>query len=320
MINAGDFFTKPEQLRDFIGLPTLPIPEINPRFPFLVSRHFAAKIKKSCPDDPLLREIWPMAQENIPVAGFCDDPVGDAASQVMPGILHKYRGRILIEPTFACSLHCRFCFRRFEPKTISTELAAHLNTYLVEHPDISEVILSGGDPMMLPPSQLADLVDVITSQKNIQAVRIHTRTPVTYPVVFSAGQQSIYPLLQKISQRQRLVVVAHIAHPQELDAASAQVFASLHELGATLLNQCALLRGINDDSQTLQELSWRLFSQGVLPYYLHQLDHVNGAAHFEVPDQEAIQLITQMRLALPGYLVPRLVREVAGTGSKTPIF
>ena len=174
--------------------------------------------------------------------------------------------------------------------------------------------------MMLSKQNLGELFSVILSKEHVKTVRIHTRTPVTYPQVFDVENKgSLYPLLQELSQKKKLVVVAHVDHPKELDDASAKVFASLQKLNATLLNQSTLLRGVNDSGEVLTELSSKLFSQGVLPYYLHQLDHATGVAHFEVSDAKALELVEEVRKSLPGYLVPRLVREIAGEASKTPI-
>jgi EF-P beta-lysylation protein EpmB len=320
MAKSTPFFTSLKDLFAFLELPEPSTQVANSRFSFLVSHHFASKIEKNNPNDPLLREILPTAQENLQVEGFCDDPVGDSDSEKEPGILQKYKGRVLIEPTFACSLHCRFCFRRAEPKRSLENFLARFDAWLSQATDIHEVILSGGDPMMLPKAQLAELFQVILSKDHVKTVRIHTRTPISFPQVFDIeNKASIYPLLQKLSQKKKLVVVVHVDHPNELDDASAKVFAALQELNAILLNQSTLLKGINDSGEVLTELSFKLFSQGVLPYYLHQLDHATGVAHFEISDAQALQIVEEVRQAVPGYLVPRLVREIAGEASKTPI-
>lgn len=320
MTQATPFFTSLKELFAFLELPEPKIQVANSRFSFLVSRHFASKIRKGDWNDPLLREILPVEEENRIVEGFSDDPVGDGESEKEPGILQKYRGRILVEPTFACSLHCRFCFRRAEVRRAPEDFPARLSDWLSKHSDISEVILSGGDPLMLSRQAFEALLEGILTHEHVRSVRIHTRIPVTYPqVLLESGKNSLLEPLRKVAGKKKLVVVTHVDHPQELDDMSAAVLESLGKLGAFLLNQSALLKGVNDSADVLESLSRKLFEQGVLPYYLHQLDHATGVAHFEVSDIKALQLMDELRNALPGYLVPKLVREIAGEGSKRPI-
>lgn len=320
MSRTSPFFTS---LKDFFAFLDLPEPRTevaNSRFSFLVSRHFASKIEKGNPEDPLLREVLPTPEENLFVEGFSDDPVGDAGSEKEPGILQKYRGRVLIEPTFACSLHCRFCFRRAEPKRVSADFVERFDAYLSAAEDIREVILSGGDPLMLPREQFENLMEKILQKPEVETVRIHTRIPVTFPQALSDEKKSLLPAIRKASLQKKIVLVAHVDHPNELDKDSAKVFASLQSLGVTLLNQTTFLKGVNDSAEILAGLSRKLFRQGVLPYYLHQLDHATGTAHFEIPDARALEIMSELRDSVPGYLVPRLVREIAGEGSKHPIF
>lgn len=320
MTQATPFFNSLKELFAFLELPEPKIQVANSRFSFLVSRHFASKIRKGDWNDPLLREILPVEEENRIVEGFSDDPVGDGESEKEPGILQKYRGRILVEPTFACSLHCRFCFRRAEVRRAPEDFPARLSDWLSKHSDISEVILSGGDPLMLSRQAFEALLEGILTHEHVRTVRIHTRIPVTYPqVLLESGKNSLLEPLRKVAGKKKLVVVTHVDHPQELDDMSAAVLESLGKLGAFLLNQSALLKGVNDSADVLESLSRKLFEQGVLPYYLHQLDHATGVAHFEVSDIKALQLMDELRNALPGYLVPKLVREIAGEGSKRPI-
>lgn len=321
MTQATPFFTSLKELFAFLELPEPKIQVANSRFSFFVSRHFASKIRKGDPNDPLLREILPTEEENRIVEGFSDDPVGDAMSEKAPGILQKYKGRVLVEPTFACSLHCRFCFRRAEARRAPENFPARLSEWLLQHPDISEVILSGGDPLMLPRQSFEALIDGILPHENVRTLRIHTRIPVTYPQALSEnGKTSLLEPLRKVAQKKKLVVVTHVNHPKELDDSSRSVFDSLRKLGAHLLNQSALLKGVNDSAEILGELSQALFDQGVLPYYLHQLDHATGVAHFEISDAKALQIMEELRDSLPGYLVPKLVREIAGEKSKRPIW
>lgn len=321
MTQASPFFTSLKELFAFLELPEPKIQAANSRFSFLVSRHFASKMEKGNPNDPLLREILPTADENRLVEGFSDDPVGDAQSEKEAGILQKYNGRVLIEPTFACSLHCRFCFRRAEPKRAPENFPQRLDAWLSAHPDIFEVIFSGGDPLMLQRQRLEALFNTILSHAEVRTVRIHTRIPVTYPQVLSEkAKGSLFEPLCKVAREKRLVIVTHVDHPNELDAESESVLDALRKAGAVFLNQSTLLKGVNDDAKILEELSTKLFAQGVLPYYLHQLDHATGVAHFEIPDSRALSIMEELRNALPGYLVPRLVREIAGESSKRPIF
>lgn len=320
MTKTSAFFTSIKDLFAFLELPSPPIQAANSRFSFLVSRHFASKIRKNDPNDPLLREILPTEEENRKVEGFIDDPVGDSQSEKEPGILQKYAGRILVEPTFACSLHCRFCFRRAEPKRAPTNFANRLNRLLSSSPEIREIIFSGGDPLMLSPTDLASLFDIVLSKPAITTLRIHSRIPVTLPQVLDPQRnRSLFPILKNAAFQKKLVFVSHVDHPNELDDASAAVFANLASIGAVLLNQSTLLKGVNDSAEVLAALSQKLFSQGVLPYYLHQLDHATGVAHFEIPDGDALKIMKELRERLPGYLVPRFVREIAGEKSKTPI-
>lgn len=321
MTQATPFFTSLKELFAFLELPESKIQVANSRFSFFVSRHFASKIRKGDPNDPLFREILPTEEENRIVEGFSDDPVGDAMSEKAPGILQKYKGRVLVEPTFACSLHCRFCFRRAEARRAPENFPVRLSEWLLQHPDISEVILSGGDPLMLPRQSFEALIDGILPHENVRTLRIHTRIPVTYPQALSeSGKTSLLEPLRKVAQKKKLVVVTHVDHPRELDDSSRAVFDSLRKLGAHLLNQSALLKGVNDSAEILGELSQALFDQGVLPYYLHQLDHATGVAHFEISDAKALQIMEELRNSLPGYLVPKLVREIAGEKSKRPIW
>lgn len=321
MTQATPFFTSLKELFAFLELPEPKIQAANSRFSFFVSRHFASKIRKGDPNDPLFREILPTEEENRIVEGFSDDPVGDAMSEKAPGILQKYKGRVLVEPTFACSLHCRFCFRRAEVRRAPENFPVRLSEWLLQHPDISEVILSGGDPLMLPRQSFEALIDGILPHENVRTLRIHTRIPVTYPQALSeSGKTSLLEPLRKVAQKKKLVVVTHVDHPRELDDSSRAVFDSLRKLGAHLLNQSALLKGVNDSAEILGELSQALFDQGVLPYYLHQLDHATGVAHFEISDAKALQIMEELRNSLPGYLVPKLVREIAGEKSKRPIW
>ncbi len=285
-------------------------------FPFRVPRPFAARMRVGDPHDPLLRQVLPVHEETRARAGFVADPVGDLIAERAPGLLHKYRGRALLLTTGACAVHCRYCFRRAFPYSDSVgtaRLDAALQA-LAGMPDIDEVILSGGDPLSLRDERLAALVQRLAALPHLQRLRVHTRLPVTIP-------SRITPALVDWLTGTRLkpVIVLHVNHAQELDDTVATALAPLRAAGIPLLNQAVLLRGVNDHAGALLALSLRLFDCGVLPYYLHLLDRVQGAAHFAVGQARARALMRELRAGLPGYLVPKLVREIAGETGKTPV-
>lgn len=299
-------------LLEALGLPQDAEIAIKNSFPVLCTRHYASKMRPSL-HDPLLRQVLPTIAENVVVEGFGTDPVGDSDALVEPGMLHKYQGRLLLVSTGACAVHCRFCFRRNYPygQNSPHNLADRLAARLAQDPSITEIILSGGDPLLLEDSALQAL---FAAAPHVARIRIHTRIPLMLPARFTP---ELYQILARLGTR--LVFVIHTNHPRELDAASAAICARLRSAGTTLLNQSVLLAGINDSADVLTELSEALFAQGILPYYLHQLDRVQGAAHFEVPELRARALLQELRIRLPGYLVPRWVREEAGEPSKTPL-
>ncbi len=282
-------------------------------FPLRVPRGFVARMRKGDPDDPLLQQILPLGAETEPVPGFVADPVGDSAALKAPGVLHKYPGRILLITTGACGVHCRYCFRREFPyaKAGAGDWRPALD-YLAKDPSLSEVILSGGDPLVLSNRRLAVLLTALAAIPHLQRLRIHSRQPVVLPERVDTG------LLQLLSGSPfQVVMVLHANHPQEIDPAVATSLQWLAAAGVTLLNQTVLLKGINDSVTALAALSERMFRAGVLPYYLHVLDPVQGAAHFQVEEQQAVAIVQELRNRLPGYLVPRLVREEAGKSAKT---
>lgn len=278
---------------------------------------YVARMRKGDPNDPLLRQVLPLGAELETGDGYSTDPLDEHNAMPVPGLLHKYHGRILLTLTGACAIHCRYCFRRHYPYNQHNPLNAHWQQsldYIRQRADIKEVILSGGDPLSLPDSRLATLISDLETIPHVKVLRIHSRIPVTLP-----ERVDIDMTTWANTTRLQLVLVIHSNHANELDNSVAAALADLRHSGATLLNQSVLLHGVNDSSKALIDLSERLFSIGVLPYYLHQLDPVQGAAHFEVDDQTARTLITQMRCKLPGYLVPKLVREQPGTAAKTPL-
>ncbi|QDT01050.1 EF-P beta-lysylation protein EpmB [Adhaeretor mobilis] len=285
------------------------------QFPVFVPPAYLARIKPGDPADPLLRQVLPLAEEGNPVAGFTVDPVDDAAAEQAPGLLHKYQGRVLLITTGVCAVHCRYCFRRHYPYETAPHSDAAWDVALdaiVADESIHEVILSGGDPLMLVDSRLEMLVDRIEKIAHVKRLRIHTRLPIMVP-------SRITDFLMGLLSRERLksVVVLHANHAQELDDEVAAACQKLQSVGVVLLNQAVLLRGVNDSVEAQCDLSERLIELSITPYYLHQLDRVSGAAHFEVPIEEGKRIVTEMRQRLPGYLVPRYAIEQPGEASKT---
>jgi EF-P beta-lysylation protein EpmB len=287
------------------------------QFPLRVPRGFVARMRRGDPHDPLLRQVLPVDDEQRAVPGFVLDAVGDAAARGTTGVLHKYDGRALLVATGSCAIHCRYCFRRHFPYAEETAAAgrwAEALDYLRADTSIHEVLLSGGDPLSLATPKLAELTDGLRALPHVRRLRVHTRLPIVLPERVDDG---LLAWLRGLPWP--VAVVVHANHPRELDATVAAALSRLRAAGATVLNQAVLLRGVNDDAGVLADLSERLFDAGALPYYLHQLDRVAGTAHFEVDDARALALHAQLQAALPGYLVPRLVREVAGAPSKTPL-
>jgi len=285
-------------------------------FPLRVPRGFVARMQKNDPNDPLLRQVLPIKSENQQETGYLLDPVGDLKAMPQPGLLQKYQGRALLVTTGACAIHCRYCFRRHFPYSEANtgkESWEKTLTYFKQHPDITEIILSGGDPLSLSDQRFATMIQSLTALPHIQRIRLHTRLPIVIP-------ERITPsLLNILSHIPQAVVVVHINHPNELDETVYAAIQQLRKVGVTLLNQAVLLRGINDDERTLVTLSEKLFRCGILPYYLHMLDPVQGAQHFAVEQSRAQALHTHLMQNLSGYLVPKLVREIAGETSKTPV-
>lgn len=312
--------TDPGELLDLLGLGQL-APALPPRpphgFPLRVPRGFVARMRHGDPDDPLLRQVLPLDAELREVEGFGTDAVGDLDARSAPGMLQKYRGRALLIATGACAVHCRYCFRRHFPYAEETASAARWRpalTAIAADRSIKEVILSGGDPLSLATGRLQELTQAIGAVTHVRRLRIHTRLPVVLPQRVDAD---LIAWLQELPLQK--VMVIHANHAAEVDAEVAAALRKLAACGTTLLNQSVLLRGVNDSADSLAELSEALFAVGVLPYYLHQLDPVRGAAHFQVDDERARSLHGVLRDRLPGFLLPRLVREVPGRPSKVPL-
>ncbi len=288
----------------------------NPDFRLLVPRVFVSKMQKGDADDPLLKQVLPVAAENAPTG--VTDPVGDLGAMATPGLLHKYKGRVLLVTTGACAIHCRYCFRRHFPYSSANprpQQWSHALEYLHAHDDIHEVILSGGDPLLLDNAILEQLFSALEAVPHIKWLRIHSRLPVVLPSRIDDG---LIALLQKLRFRKTLVI--HANHANEIKARELETLQRLAACDMTLLNQSVLLKGVNDTPPALINLSMHLYQAGVLPYYLHMLDPVQGAMHFDVTQSNAMALLDSLRAELPGFLVPRLVREIPGASSKTAIF
>lgn len=314
----ADAVTDPAELLALLGLPADLLPGGNAAsglFSLRVPRGFVARMRPGDPADPLLRQVLPVGEELAVVPGFGADPLAEASATPTPGLLHKYRGRALLIATGACAIHCRYCFRRGFP--YDEHLPGDWSTaleHLAGDPSITEVLISGGDPLVLSDRRLGDLVRRLDEIPHLERLRFHSRTPVVLP------ERIDDDLLAWLgATRLQTVLVIHANHPRELGDELAEALIRVRLAGTTVLNQTVLLRGINDDEDTLVELSERLFEVGALPYYLHLLDPVAGAAHFDVPEAEARRLVKGLLTRLPGYLAPRLVREVPGETSKVPI-
>ena len=309
----------PEVLLRELDLPLDLLPatlKADQAFRLRVPRGFVARMRRGDREDPLLRQVLPLGEELDVVAGYCRDPLQELDAMPVPGVLHKYQGRVLLTSTGACAVHCRYCFRRHYPYQQANpqrQLPETLD-YLRANPQISEVILSGGDPLTLSDAKLSRLVAALEALPHIERLRIHSRLPVVLP---ERVDRNLLDWLQ--ATRLQTVLVIHCNHANEIDPTVAAALQQLQSTGVALLNQSVLLRGVNDRAETLAALSEHLFAAGVLPYYLHQLDPVQGAAHFEVKDKTAKILIKQLRNNLPGYLVPRLVKEEPGRPAKTPV-
>lgn len=308
----------PHELLRLLDLPcdALPLGAMaHQQFPLRVPRGYIARMRRGDAQDPLLRQVWPLVDEQKLAPGFTTDPVGDLAAHAAPGVLHKYHGRALLITTGACAIHCRYCFRRHFPyaqaQAASQDWRAALE-YIAADPHISEVILSGGDPLSLADHKLSALAQRLAEIPHVRRLRLHTRLPIVLPERIDE-----HLLRWLASSRLIPVMVIHANHAQEIDETVAVALRRVQAAGVRLLNQTVLLKGINDDVSTLAALSEALFEVGVIPYYVHLLDRVQGAAHFEVPLAQAQHLMAGLRACLPGYLVPRLVREDPGAAHKT---
>ena len=309
--------TDPAELASLLGLPeswVAPAREAARMFPMRVPRSFVARMRRGDPTDPLLRQVLPVAEELEHTAGRSSDPLQEADARRAPGLLHKYRGRALLIATGACAMHCRYCFRRefpYEDQQSDTGRWHDALAALAADPSIEELILSGGDPLSLGDARLQSLSRALADIPQLRSLRLHTRNAVVLP---SRVDDGLVEWIKGLPWR--VTVVLHVNHAQELEGDAVEAIARLRSTGALLLNQSVLLRGVNDDAATLVALSKRLHELGVLPYYLHLTDAVNGTAHFDVDELRGRAIVDALARALPGYLVPRLVREVPGEEAK----
>jgi EF-P beta-lysylation protein EpmB len=321
--DLGRAITDPEELLAKLGLdPALGAPArtASSAFGMRVTRSYLSRMRRGDANDPLLRQVLPLADELLEMPGYGADPLLEHEATRAPGLLQKYQGRALLITTQACAIHCRYCFRREFPYSAQAEAVEEGATrfraaldVIAADASIEEVILSGGDPLSLSDARLTKITDAIAGIRHVQRIRVHTRQPIVLPSRVDDGLLSWLRGIQRPT-----VFVLHTNHPNELDSEVRAACAKLRRAGVTLLNQSVLLRGVNDDVDTLADLSRALMDAGVVPYYLHLLDRVRGTAHFDVEESEARRLVETLSARLSGYLVPRLVREVPGAPYKVP--
>jgi len=313
----GTAFRDAGDLLDYLGIPPGAIRlDERPGFPLLVPKPFVDRMQPGQADDPLLRQVLPLAEERHETAGYRPDPVGDLSSARQPGLLHKYHGRVLLVTGGACAVHCRYCFRRefpYSQQRIGRD-PGPVADYIARDRSITELILSGGDPLMLPTRRLGQFTRALEPIAHLRRFRLHTRLPVVLPARVTDALCAWLAALPW-----PVTIVVHANHPAEFDAQVDRALAKLRQTGAMVFNQAVLLAGVNDRLEVLCELMDRGYAAGVVPYYLHLLDRVRGAAHFEADRRSALRLIDGLRARLPGYLVPRLVREQAGAPYKLPV-
>lgn len=304
-----DNFTKMEDLGKFLGLDL----SYSSSFPLNLPRRLASKITKGTLEDPILKQFLPAeAEENSPLS-FLEDPVSDTSFQKTTRLLQKYQGRALLIPTSACAMHCRYCFRQNYPYHSNTDFLKELEV-IRKDPSLHEVILSGGDPLSLSDETLKRLIEALDQISHLKLLRFHTRFPIGIP-------ERITDTLLKLFENSRLQVifVLHINHPKELDEDIFFALKKVSRLGIPVLCQSVLLAGVNDDHEVLKELFLTLAHQGVIPYYLHQLDRIKQGHHFEVPVEKGLELMEKLRGELPGYALPKYVQEIPFESSKVEV-
>lgn len=307
-------FTNWKELFSFLEIRDEQPFHLKAQFPLNLPRRLAEKIQKNTLEDPILRQFVPLSEEKIISSAFNADPVSDKQFRKEKKLLQKYNGRALLLCTSACAMHCRFCFRQnfpyeTEAKGFEQELQA-----IKEDPTLFEIILSGGDPLSLSNRELSKLLSSLSSIHHLKILRFHTRFPIGIP-------ERIDPeLLSILGQcRLQLFFVVHVNHALELDEAVLAALKPIKRLGIPILSQTVLLKGVNDSVEVLKNLFKKLVENGLTPYYLHQLDQIQGGMHFEVNEQTGLELIDQLKEVLPGYAVPKYVKEIAGQKSKSNV-
>ncbi|VAX43863.1 L-lysine 2,3-aminomutase [Acinetobacter calcoaceticus] len=318
----SDLITDPLELLNLLELSTDQLLSgailASEQFKLRVPRAFVGKMNVKDPFDPLLLQVLPHHLELEEHPEFVTDPLGEEAANQLPGVLHKYKSRFLLTLTGACAVHCRYCFRRhfpYQENLPKNDDWLNIKNYIEANPHINEIILSGGDPLTLSNRKLALWLERLSSLKQIKILRIHSRVPIVIP---NRIDEELISLLK--NSRLRIILVVHSNHASELDDFTCSKLLQLSDEHITVLNQAVLLKGVNDSAQTLIDLSYRLFEARVMPYYLHVLDKVKGAQHFDLIPSEIDDIYRDVLANLPGYLVPKLVREIAGEKNKTPLF
>lgn len=314
----SEAITSVDELLSLLKLESLRADVYVPKhFELRVPRGFVAKMTVGNSNDPLLKQVLPDQREQINVTGYVADPLSENTQNPVKGLLHKYQSRVLLTITGACAIHCRYCFRQhfdYSANMPTADAKENIVNYVTAHPEINEVILSGGDPLNVTNRRLFAWLDTLELLPQITTIRLHTRLPLVIPARLDDA------LLERLSQsRCHIVMVVHCNHGNEIDSVTSEYLQRARAAGITLLNQAVLLKGINDSVETQAQLSQCLFAAGVLPYYLHVLDKVAGAAHFDSDERSAIELYWSLLAALPGYLVPKLVRELPNRPFKVPI-
>jgi len=310
-------FTDVDKLATFLEMDEVIKLELlnKPKFSLNLPLRLASKIKKNDLNDPIFKQFVPLNEELKITNGFLKDPVGDINCKSSAKLLHKYEGRVLLVTTSACAMHCRYCFRQnFDYETMTGFLFTEELKLIAEDDTIQEVLLSGGDPLSLSNEVLKNLIFNLSNIPHVKRLRFHSRFPIGIP---ERIDEEFIEIIQ--NSNCQIYFVLHVNHPNELDEAIYSAVKKLQKAHAIVLNQSVLLFGVNDDVDTLVNLSNCLIDNGILPYYLHQLDRVQGAAHFEVSEEKGLHLIAMMSKKLPGYAVPKYVREIEGQASKTPI-
>ncbi len=314
----ADVVTDSDELLQMLELSAVKASLYLPKgFGLRVPRSFVRKMQKGNINDPLLRQVLPNVQETTAVSGYVPDPLLEHAHNPISGLLHKYQSRVLLTVTGACAIHCRYCFRQHFDYQANVPKQAQLlaiQHYITAHPDINEVILSGGDPLSVSNRRLFGWLDALEALPQISTIRLHTRLPVVIPDRLEAAL-----LTRLAASRCQIVMVIHSNHANEIDTQTLQALREASSYGLLLLNQAVLLKAVNNTLAAQMALSQRLFAAQVMPYYLHLLDKVAGAAHFDIHQQEAIELYWQLLKHLPGYLVPKLVQEVPSHPFKMPV-